>query len=57
MKLRKNDLKVRKSFFAARWIFRNPSEGISDFLGGGGLASGCWLVTLVHLVPLVLLGS
>ena len=34
MKLRKKEIKVPKNFFIPPWRFRNPSEGISDFLGG-----------------------
>ena len=33
MKLRKKQIKVRKNFSFPRWIFRNPSEEIFDFLG------------------------
>ena len=36
MKLRKKQIKVRKNFSVPPWRFRNPSEGISDFLGGVG---------------------
>ena len=34
MKVRKNEMKVRKNFSFPRWIFRNPSEEIFDFLRG-----------------------
>ena len=37
MKLRKKQIKLPKNFSAPRWIFANPSEEKSDFLGGGGV--------------------
>ena len=34
MKLRKKGIEVPKNFSVPRWIFRNPSEEIFDFLKG-----------------------
>ncbi len=34
MKVRKKDFEVPKNFSFPRWIFRNPSEEIFDFLRG-----------------------
>ena len=36
MKLRKNEIISPKNVFVPRWKIKNPSEEISDFLGGGG---------------------
>ena len=52
MKLPKNGIKLRKSFFVPNWIIRDFAEEISDFLGA---MDDCWLEALVSLVLLMAL--